>query len=975
MRSALSAFALVALVALATPAAAQGTLTGQVTDASTGETLPGANVLVLGTTRGAAADLDGRYRIPELRAGDYTVRVSFAGLTTVEYTGIRITNGQTTTLDAALRPVTLGGDEGVIVVGERPLIDVERAESAYTVSQEEIDARPVRDVQGVVAAQAGVVQDPTGLYIRGGRATETGFLVDGVSAKDPLSGTGFGLDLGANALREVEVVTTGADASVGDATSGVVSIRTREGSDEFSAALSVQRDNFGFNQDWGSTYNEDTYEASVSGPILPGRLRFFLSGQGQFSDGFTRSLEAAPGISAVPTQVRSSLFDAEWLAPRTDNRWSGLLKLTFLPRTGTKLDASYQRSVAINQNTRMLQVTGNEDVVAPGFQYAFALQPDFANTYTQDSNLSYLLLTHTIGTTHLFEVQGSRLFTRLRADANGADWRPENVDSELDPFSIPGFPGSVFGNPGSVPADSALFVLPGPGFFNNGGVATRWHDHFAEEATFRGEYTRFTASEAYELNAGLQVIFNDYQWIDIERPWVGAPIQLPDGTTSQSNRLGQASDIWRVRPRRTALYTSHRFRYRGLIASLGARLETWAAGSYVDNLVDADAFTIPPSLRETYRDQTFGLLGLRWQARLLPKLNVSFPVRENQVLFFSYGHSMRQPHPTFLYANLDPFYQDRSFFADLGNPTLRPEVDVAYELGLRNQLSADDALNVTAFWRDKYDFITVARVVLQDPTGRETSRALRVNGDFARVRGLEVAYQKRIGRWFLGQVSGSYSRATGLSSTNNEALAQLLQTGNVDNTFETPLAWDRPLDAKASVTLTHGEGRPWLGIPGLNRVRLFVQTTFRSGQRYTPVEFVGNEVNPFTGERDWRPIYETVDDPALRFSRLGAPWWWFDLRAERRVAVAGSDLVISLEATNLFNQRNSVIVNPVTGRAYPAVDADTDFVSLRGNTDYDVAAGVRDPRYEDPSTSGLPPLNPARFLAPRHVTLGLSYRF
>ena len=52
-----------------------------------------------------------------------------------------------------------------------------------------------------------------------------------MSAKDPLSGTGFGLDLGANALREVEVVTTGADASVGDATSGVVSIRTREGTD------------------------------------------------------------------------------------------------------------------------------------------------------------------------------------------------------------------------------------------------------------------------------------------------------------------------------------------------------------------------------------------------------------------------------------------------------------------------------------------------------------------------------------------------------------------------------------------------------------------------------------------------------------------------------------------------------------------------------------------------------------------------
>ncbi|MEM1118338.1 MAG: outer membrane beta-barrel protein, partial [Bacteroidota bacterium] len=686
------------------------------------------------------------------------------------------------------------------------------------------------------------------------------------------------------------------------------------------------------------------------------------------SDEFTRFL-------STPDQVESSLVEADGWAPRLSNRWSGLGKLVVLPRPGMKLVGSYKRSLAINQNTRMLQVTGNDVVVAPGYQYAFALQPDQANTYTQDANLSYLQWTHAFNNLSLYEVQVSRLFTRLRSDANGRDWRPDNVDSELDPFSIPDFPGSIFGDPTSVPSDTALFILPGPGFINNGGVATEWHDHFAEQVTARAEYTQFTQSEAYELNAGAEFTLNDYQWIDIARPWVGAPIQLPDGTFTQSNRLGQSSDIWRVRPRRGALYMTHRFRYNGLIAGLGARFETWAAGSYVDDLVADSAFTIPATLRASYTDNTVGAFGLRWKARLLPKLNVSFPIRENQVLFFSYGHSMRLPHPTFVYANLDPFFQDRSFFSDLGNPDLNPEIDVAYELGVRNQLTADDALNVTAFWRDKFDFITVASVEIADPTGRETIRALRVNGDFARVRGLEVSYIKRIGSWFQGQVSASYSRATGLSSTNNDALQDLIQNGNIDNTFETPLAWDRPLDAKASVTVRYDEDQPWLGVPGLNRFRLFVQSTFRSGQRYTPVEFVGNETNPFTGARDWRPIYERVQDPALRFSETGAPWWWFDLRAERRLGIAGSDLVLSLEVSNLFDQLNSVIVNPVTGRAYPEVDETTDFVALRGNPDYDVPSSLRDPRYEDPNTSGLPPTNPARFLRPRHVVFGLSYQF
>ena len=963
------ALGLLGLVLLAAAPSAQGTLSGTITDAASGETLVGVNVLVIGTTRGAATDLDGRYEITGIRAGDYTIRVSYIGYQTLEFTGIAVASGETTTLDVEMQEASLGTDQEVVVIGERPLIDVEQAQSAYFVSEEEIASRPVRDVQDVVANQAGVFEDPTGLYIRGGRANETGYVVDGVNAKDPLAGTGFGLDLGANSLGEVEVNTTGADASVGESTSGVVSVRTREGSDEFEVGLAYQGDNLGFNDDWASTFNEQNLELSVAGPIVPERLRFFVSGQANFSDGFQ---------GFVPEQLESSVVEDDFWAPSRGNRWNGLGKLVFIPKSGMKLTGSYQRSLAINQDTRMLQVTGNDAVVSPGFQYAFAQQPDLANTYTQNANLSYLLWVHSPTPQSIYEVQVSRLFTQLRADANGRDWRPEQVDSELDPASIPSYPGVIFGDPDltDIPSDSALFVLPGPGFFNNGGVATDWHDHFAEQLTARAEYTRFSSDEAYEFTIGGEANANDYQWIDIVRPWVGAPILLPDGTVSQSNRLGQSADIWRVKPRKGALYTTHRIRYNGLIATLGARFEGWAAGSYVDDLVEAQAFTIPEAIREGYEDETTSLAGLRWKGRLLPKLSVSFPVRENQVMFFSYGHSMRQPHPTYLYANLDPFYQDRSFFSDLGNPNLNPEVDVAYELGIRNQLTANDALSVTAFWRDKYDFITVARAQITDPTGRETSRALRVNGDFARVRGIEASYVKRIGSWFNGTLNASYSRATGLSSTNNDALQDLLQTGNTDNTFETPLAWDRPLDVKASVTLSHDQDRPWLGVPGLNRVKLFVQSTFRRGQRYTPVEFIGNERNPFTGERDWRPIYEVVDDPALRYSESGEPWWWFDLRAERRFGIAGSDLVFTVEVSNLFDQKNAVIVNPVTGQAYPDVDPETtDFTELRGNPDYDVTNSLRDPRYEDPDTSGLPPFNPARFLAPRHVVFGLSYKF
>ena len=797
----LAALSLATLLALlvAAPVAAQSRIAGTVTDTDTGETLPGVNVLILGTAFGAAADFDGNYVIDGLRPGEYTVQASYVGFETKQFTGIRVAAGQTTRLDITIAEAVLSTDEEIVVVGDRPLVDVEESASTFVIGREQIEAAAVQDVQEVIATQAGVIRDPTGLYIRGGRADETGFLIDGVSAKDPLAGTGFGVDLGTNAFSEVEVTTGGVGADVGDVTSGVVQVTLQEGSDDFRASVDIKRDNFGFNDSWKSSFNESTYQGTLGGPIVPGTLRFFFSGQAQFSDNFTR-------FTATPGQLESSIVgnDEFWM-PRMDNRWNGALKLTYLPKPGMKATGSYTRSLTVNQSTRMLQVTGNDTQIRPGFQYIFALQPDLANTYAHDNNVAYLKWAHVLGQTSFYEIQASRLFTRLRADANGRDWRPRTVDSELDPESIVPFPGEPFLGPDGLPIDpNALEVLPGPGLFNNGGIATRWHDHFAEEVTLKGTYSRFTPNRSYQITTGFDVKLNDYQWIDIVRPWIGAPI-ISGTDTTQTNRLGESSDIWRVKPRRAALYAENQFRYRGLIANVGARLEFWAPGKYVDDLVDAESFTIPEPVREAYKDDSFSLFGLNWKTRLLPKLRVSFPVRENQVLFFNYGRSTRLPHPTFLYTGLDPFYQDRSFFADLGNPNLNPEVDISYELGVRNQLTSNDALTVTAFWRDKYDFITATDIALRDATGRETTRAFRINNDFARVRGIEASYIKRVGRRFTGQLNASYSRATGLSSTNNEALQDFLQDGNIDNTVETPLAWDRPLDLKANATYSYDE--------------------------------------------------------------------------------------------------------------------------------------------------------------------------
>ncbi|MEL7168329.1 MAG: TonB-dependent receptor [Bacteroidota bacterium] len=106
------------LVALTPAASAQfGAIAGTVTDAESGFTLPGANVVIEGTTQGAATDNDGTYRIARLTPGSYTLVASYLGHTPLTLT-VFVAAGETATLDFALALAPVAGQE-VVVLGLR----------------------------------------------------------------------------------------------------------------------------------------------------------------------------------------------------------------------------------------------------------------------------------------------------------------------------------------------------------------------------------------------------------------------------------------------------------------------------------------------------------------------------------------------------------------------------------------------------------------------------------------------------------------------------------------------------------------------------------------------------------------------------------------------------------------------------------------------------------------------------------------
>lgn len=925
------------------------TITGTIKDKKDDSELIGVNVLLKGTSLGAVTDVNGKFAIKNVKPGEYNVEISYIGYNKTLLTGIKVGAGETKELQVQLIPTSVVSED-VVIIGKKPLIDIDKAQTVNTISQENIELAPARQLQKIINTQPGVIQSPAGVSIRGGRTYETGVYVDGVKVTDPLGGTGFGLDIGSNAISDIEVTTGGIGADVGDATAGVINTKTRSGGDKLEVNASYKRDNFGFNKTYRSSWNTQIGELNLSGPLmkkaLDNRLKFSVALRGAFTDEFYKN---------PANQVRSSLYDGNngtAFSPYQDNKWSAFLKLNYNFKGGKVLTVSHLRSITVNQDVNMLRIFGNDLPYQPGYQYLFSQQMDNANTYTHDAYMTSVDWKQSVNKRFSYNATFSRFYVRLRADANGRPWRPGQVDSELDPASITLYPTTYFN-----PQDSVAYVNNPSGFYNNNGVATLWHDHYFEEYTAKVQGNYFSRNSLNKLSFGLEMKFQEMQWIDIIRPWIGAPLPLADGTSSQTFRLGQQSDVWKVNPQRGGIFLTDQIKYKGLVANIGGRLEYWAPGKYVDDAVANPRAPIRDEIRESYLEHSTKIGDLRYKFRFLPKISASFPIRENQILYFNYGHTTIVPHPSYIYPGLNPYYQDRSTIANVGNPDLNPEVDISYEIGLKTQITSNDALTFAAFWKDKYDFITTTSLLIADATGREVPRTIRINSDYARTRGVELGYIKRIGNWYHGQASFTYMVTTGQSASANEKIKDIIASGAVEDTKEYYLPWDVPYDFKTNQTFKLDKKGGYFGKKWLNHWSFYFETVMRSGVRYTPYKFAYNDPN--TG----RPIYIQSTDPNDRWNKVGEYWFWADFTVTRWWNFKWAKVSLNLQVTNIFNNKNSSIINPVTGKAYQNGD--------------NVPDTWVDPRYNNPKQgiNGPTPANPARYLEQRHIIMGVAVKF
>jgi len=219
-----------------------GKIHGKVTDSASGEPLVGANVVVEGTTLGAAADDQGEFFILQIPPGVYTLRASMIGYEQMAKVDIIVRVDLTSEVDFPLNETAIVGEE-VTVTAERPIIQRDETSTKRVMASEDIEEMPVFDLWEAVQTQPGVFGD----HFRGSRDDQAMIMLDGTqlgggSQRLSYRGSWWGAapqlaydkapvtSISPRAVQQLEVITGGFNAEYGNAQGGIINVVLKEGS-------------------------------------------------------------------------------------------------------------------------------------------------------------------------------------------------------------------------------------------------------------------------------------------------------------------------------------------------------------------------------------------------------------------------------------------------------------------------------------------------------------------------------------------------------------------------------------------------------------------------------------------------------------------------------------------------------------------------------------------------------------------------
>ncbi|MEA3431554.1 MAG: TonB-dependent receptor [candidate division WOR-3 bacterium] len=770
-----------------------GKITGIVTDAETGEALPGANVIIEGTTMGAATNLEGYYVILNVPPGTYRLKASMMGYATYKVTEVRIYIDLTTTVDFKMKPVVLPGEE-VTVVAERPIVQKDVSSSRINIESKTIKNMPVQIVEEVLTLQAGIERGREGVIVRGGSANQTVFMVDGLLLNDERSNIPYPA-VSMSSVQEIQIQTGGFNAEYGNVRSGVVNVVTKESPrNRYSGIVTVRYSPPAPKHFGPSVYDPYSF---FNRPYMDPDVCWSGTDNGAW-DGYTqRQYPHFEGWNAVSEHTLQDDDPTNDLTPEGakhlyewQHRRQGDIK-----KPDYNIDAGFGGPIPYigekfgNLRFYLSHFKGQDMFVFPLSRDAYTenhTQLKLTADLTSSMNLTFTGLYGEIHSVSPYDWKITPTGRVLRIQEEIADLLNSSSGNSI--LYMPGYysPSSIyrtmFGtnlthmlNPKTfyeislqhninryntykmADRDTTKKYEPVPGYFVDeapygywgygktgidGMIMGGWMNLGRDKSINSTTSFRFNLTSQVDVRnqvkTGIQIVYNNYN--------------IKSSTESPSMGTWTRSMVYSLSPFRIGAYIQDKLEYEGFIANVGVRLDHSNSNTRWYQLADYDKYFSAGYGNLIEIEVPTEKAKPTWS--LSPRLGVSHPITENSKLYFNYGHFRSEPASSYRFRLQR---ESNGLVTYIGDPALKPEKTVAYESGFTQNLFNMLLLNIAAYYKDVTE---QPGWIFYQNINNSVQYYKSANNNYEDIRGFEVTMSKHIGRWLTGFVNYTYDVGT-----------------------------------------------------------------------------------------------------------------------------------------------------------------------------------------------------------------------
>jgi len=709
---------------------------------------------------------------------------------------------------------TATGSTVITVTDQRGLIVFDETSSVNIISNDDIQAMPVTSIRDLIAMNSGGVSAGSNFHMRGGRTGEVIYMVDGIIMNDPATNL-FTMEIPLSAVSEISITSGGFSAEYGGAQSGIVNIITRDATNKF--IMSLNGGGGAFSETGDASLN--TTEHSVwENQIYHGDA---FKGEGAI--GGPTFLPGESGFFASGSYNRSGFNHADsrgnW-DNSTIETISGTAKLSWKPTPMTRVVANFYMSNGEKGWRDWFWSRTVEHYVNDGDTLYYSRANDRALPVREQTRFS-----PGIAITHSFN---ERSFIELKL----------NLYHTEETHGITDSTGNIIGEDFS--ADEWLaYKAPDrfedrDHFFRSGHIDWIRHESESDVVTVRTDYTN-QLNAYHQLKAGYEGRFFNSEGWNIYSP--------PRHTVTYSS--------WEGSPRFSGIYAQDRVEYTaGLIANIGARID----------IIDPN-------------DENSSV-----KYKFSPRLGVSHPVSDRDMIRASYGHYYQVPGLSMMY------YESQSSSSSSGeplsgNPNLDPEETVAYELGIKHIFDPFTLVELVAYNKTITGLVSTN---LQEST-EEFWQYVNSDGTGA-VWGVELGLIRRSSRYLSFAANYSYSVAKGRESSPTENYSYGWGTQSPIPRDDVYLDWDQRHTANASAGLMIEKGDTFLGQRWLEGFGFRINSSYGSG---IPYDNASHGTHPFFRNQKRYPWRMNTD-----------------LRVEKRFWAGGLTFNVYMDVYNLFNRTN-----------------------------------------------------------------------